>query len=148
LQKRVTCNTFSCPSTFECTDTACNFSFNLSEGRGYEININSSAPLAVNWSYIGMVKSPATINLVKNATDFGINWIAMYGNTTLISAQDILDNIANSDATTDWDADSQDSLGYLKSPVPWMPYLGTNFSIGIENGYEVSVTANQAWNQI
>ncbi len=146
IQKRVTCNTFSCPSGFECTDTNCNF--NLQKGRGYEVNINSSAPNEVNWSGVGFVNDAVNINLIKNSTNFGKNWIAMYANTSLSNAQDLIENITNADAVTNWDAQEQTSQGLISSPFSWAPYVGTNFNIEIEKAYEVSVTENETWEQV
>jgi hypothetical protein len=145
-QNRVTCNSFTCPSFPSCTNTTCNFE--LSPGRGYEVNINSSAPSLINWSLVGLVYNPVTINLIKNSTYFGKNWIAMNANTTMNGASDILTNISNSDATTRWDPIAQTSKGLIHSPWSWVSYLGTNFSISIEEGYEVSVTTNTDWMQI
>jgi len=146
LQRRVTCNLYSCPNDFECTDTNCNFK--LEQGRGYEVNINSSAPSEVNWSGVGITHQKTILQLIKNSTSFGKNWIAIYGNTTLNNAQDLIKNITNADAVTNWNPESQTSEGYIKSPFPWIPYLGTNFNIEIEKGYEVSVNQTTSWEQV
>ena len=146
IQGRVTCNPFSCPEDFACTDTNCNFG--IENGRGYEVNINSSAPSEINWSGVGIVNSKATINLVKPGSLFGKNWISIYANTSLINARNILDNIPNSDATTNWREDLQTSEGLIKTGWSWMPYLGTNFVLEMEKGYEVLITQNTTWEQI
>jgi hypothetical protein len=147
LQKRVTCNRFSCPVFPSCTESNCNF--NLEVGAGYEVNLNSSAPSLVNWSLIGVVYEPVTLSLIKNSTDFGKNWISIYGNTTLVGASDLLVNISNSDAVSYWDYEAQTSRGLIPNPFPFGPaYLGDNFSISVETGYEVSVTQNVDWTQI
>lgn len=143
-QNRVTCNLFTCPSYPSCTDTTCNF--DLSPGAGYELNINSSVPSLINWSLVGIVYSPVTINLIKNSTDFGKNWIAMYANTSLINANNLINNITNADAVTNWDNQLQKSKGYIYVPG-WGIYIGTNFNTEIEKGYEVSVTADTDWMQ-
>ena len=41
-QDIVTCNEFSCPGSFACTETACNFDFDFNAGRGYEVLLNES----------------------------------------------------------------------------------------------------------
>jgi len=148
-QRRVTCNTYSCPSTYECTPTNCNFSFNMASGRGYEVNINSTAPSAINWSGVGIVLNPVMINLIKyNSTYWGKNWVSICANTTLVGADQLLNNITYADAVTDWDENAQTSLGLIHSPFPWAQYLGTNFSILLEGGYEVSVNQTMPWQQI
>jgi len=53
LQRRVTCNEFSCPDLISCTPSSCNF--NIEGGRGYEINVNNSGPNQINWSGVGFV---------------------------------------------------------------------------------------------
>jgi len=143
MQKRVTCNDFSCPENFECTDTNCNF--NLEKGRGYEVNINSSAPSSVIWSGVGVVYNKTNINLAKNATSFGKNWIAMYANTALKNASGLIQNISSSDAVTMWNSASQKSGGLIYFSGK---YVGTNFNIHIEEGYEVSVTSDTSWEQV
>lgn len=145
IQGRVTCNLFSCPESFACTTTNCDF--NLNSGRGYEANLNSSAPSEVNWSGVGIVYDKINIELVKNETSFGKNWISIYVNTSLVNAQDVLGSIENSDAVTTWDSNSQITRGLIPSPFPWVPYLGTNFNLNLEGGYEVSVTADTSWEQ-
>ena len=144
-QKRITCNLFNCPDTFECTDTNCNF--NLQQGRGYEVNINSSAPSSVNWSGVGVVYNKTTLTLFKNDTSFHKNWIAMHSNTTLNNAQNLIGNISNADAVTKWNSQSQRSEGLIYSPFPGVLYLGTNFNITMEVAYEVSVNETMSWEQ-
>jgi len=146
-QQRVTCNQFSCPEFPSCTDTNCNF--NLDAGLGFETNINGSAPSILNWSLVGIVYPPSSIELVKNATDFGKSWVAIYSNSTLNSATSLISNISNADAVSLWNATSQTSRGLIPSPFPFGPtYLGANFSIDIEKGYEVSVNTSSNWTQI
>jgi hypothetical protein len=148
-QRKVTCNTYSCPSTYECTPTNCNFSFDMASGRGYEVNVNSSAPSAMNWSGVGIVLDSVIINLTKyNSTWWGKNWISMYANTTLNGAADLLENVSYADAVSRWDETSQKSQGIIHSPFPWANYLGTNFSLEIEEGYEISVNQTMLWQQI
>jgi hypothetical protein len=143
-QKRVTCNTYSCPDSYECTDSNCNFSFDLSSGRGYEVNINSSAPSEINWSTVGIVLPPLTISLNKNSSDFAKNWVAMQANTTLNTATDLHSSVINADTVSDWNESTQKSEGLaVIGPIPF----GTNFDINIEGGYEVSITANEDWTQ-
>jgi len=148
IQKRVTCNKFSCPDSYECTDTNCNFSFVNQQGRGYEVNVNDSAPSSINWSGVGIVYSSTNINLVKNSTSFGKNWISMSANTSLTNAQGLIQNISNADALTRWNSSSQKSSGLIPSPFPWAQYLGENFNLNVESGYEVSVTASGVWSQV
>lgn len=145
IQRRVTCNSFSCPDPPSCTETNCNFK--LSDGFGYEVNLNSSAQDSVNWSTVGILKSPILINLTKNSTDFGKNWISIYGNTSLVNAQDLILNISGSDAVTSWYSQLQSSKGLIFSPFSWVSYVGTNFYIEPEGGYEVSVNVSGEWVQ-
>ncbi len=149
IQRRETCNAFSCPSFPSCTPTNCDFNFNTRGGRAYEVYVNSSAPSAITWSIVGIVYTPQTIGLVKNTTDFGKNWVSMYANTTIAGAAELFTNITNADAVSRWDSTAQTSEGLIPSPFPFGPtYIGTNFSLVLEDGYEVSVTANQDWLQI
>jgi hypothetical protein len=87
------------------------------------------------------------VTLTTNITGFRKNWIAMYANTTLANASDLLTNISTADAVTMWNATTQESIGLIPSPFPWVPYLGTNFIIKPELGYEVSVTQPINWTQ-
>ena len=144
LQQRVTCNNFTCPHFPSCTLTSCNF--DIESGQAYEVNINSSAPSSVNWSGVGIVYNKSNINLVKNATSFGKNWLSMYANTSLISAQGLINNITNADAVSIWNETIQKSQGYVYVPAFGI-YVGTNFSIQLERGYEVSVNATTSWTQ-
>jgi len=145
-QRRVTCNNFSCPDYPLCTDTNCNF--NLTRGIGYEVYLNSSAPTEVNWSSVGLVDVAVNVSLVKNVTSFGKNWISMYANTTLADAFDLILDVPSADAVTYWNESEQSSRGLIISPFPWVPYLGRNFEIEPEYGYEVSVTASNNWTQV
>ena len=147
IQQRTTCNGFSCPNFPSCTSTNCNF--NLQAGEGYEVNINSSAPASVNWSGAGIVYNPVNVTLTNNATSFGLNWIAMYANTSLGNAAALLSNISDADAITRWNSTLQTSQGLVPSPFPWIPgYIGTNFPVNIQNGYEVSVNQTTNWSQV
>jgi hypothetical protein len=143
-QTRRTCNDFSCPSFPSCTATNCNFG--LRPGSGYEVNVNSSAPSELNWSLAGIVYRPVDFPLIKNATDFGKNWISLWANTTLINANGLITNISNADAVSHWDSSGQTSEGYLEFPP--FGYIGTNFVLNMETGYEVSVTADENWTQV
>ena len=121
----------------------------MKQGIGYEVYVNSSQPVPINWSMVGIVYNKTIIELNKNSTDFGINWIAVYGNTTLRGASDLLTNISNSDAVSNWNSQAQTSQGLVPNPLPIGPaFLGTNFSIVMEKGYEISVTQNYNWTQI
>jgi len=147
IQRRVTCNLFSCPNAPSCTETNCNFG--IEDGRGYEVNLNSSAPVWVNWSRVGLVVNPLDINLTKNVSSFGKNWVSMYANTTLNNGQEFLPNVTNADAVSAWNESNQTSVGVIYNPFPWIPgnFLG-NFSIEIEEGYEISVNTSGQWTQI
>ena len=115
---------------------------------GYEVNINSTSPSEVNWSAVGFVITNKTdISLNKNETSFGKNWISVYSNTSLIKASDLLNNISNSDAITKWDSSLQRSYGLIPSPFAGVIYIGTNFSIELESGYEISVNQSNIWRQ-
>jgi hypothetical protein len=150
IQKRVICNGFSCPSFPECTQTNCNFDFDLEDGRGYEVYINSSGPLSINWSMVGQVFSPISIDLVKNDTNYGKNWISLYANTSLYNANSLINSISFAESVTNWDEVVQTSRGYIatSSPFPWIPpYIGNNFILEIEKSYEVSVNQSSSWLQ-
>ncbi|MBR9704453.1 hypothetical protein GOV12_03520, partial [Candidatus Pacearchaeota archaeon] len=147
-QKKITCNLYSCPSSIECTDSNCNFSFNMGSGLSYEVNINSSAPGEINWSGVGIVNNPIDIDLVKNSSSYGKNWISMYANTTLKGAKNISDNISNMETITIWNSSSQRSIGLIKNPFLGLPYLGIDFTFNMEDGFEVSVNASETWTQI
>jgi hypothetical protein len=148
IQRRVTCNDFSCPETIFCTETNCNF--NLEFGSGYEVHPNATgSPLQNNWSYVGFLIPPSNIQLTKNVTSFGLNWIGMYGNTTIGTGIQLIQNISNADAVGFWNSTTQSSVGLIPNPFPWIPtpYLN-NFQIVLENGYEVSVNTSGSWNQV
>ena len=54
------------------------------------------------------------------------------------------------DAINKWNNSRQASEGYLStsSPYPWIPpYIGKNFQITIEEGYEVSAKQDAVWIQ-
>ena len=145
-QSRVTCNNFSCPESFSCTATNCNFE--IESGKGYEVNINTSLSQTINWSVVGKVYPSQTIDLTKNATSFGKNWIALYANTTRSNAQGLIMSIPNADAISKWNPTTQGSQGLIPSPFPWIPgFIGNNFQLNLEEGYEVSVTSSTQWTQ-
>jgi len=144
IQKRVICNSFSCPDYPECTSTNCNF--DLENGRGYEVNVNTSASSNVNWSLVGRMNDKANITLIKNVTGFGKNWISIHPKTLLENAEDLLNNISYSTAVTNWNTERQTSEGLIFVPA-WGLYVGKNFEIEIEKGYEVSVSQNTNWKQ-
>ena len=145
IQQRVTCNDFSCPMYPSCTLTCCNF--NLEQGQAYEVNINGSAPAQVNWSGVGIVNNPIQINLIKNETSFGKNWISLYANTDLVSARNLSSNISNCDAVSKWNEATQTSQGLVYVPAFGL-YVGTNFELNLESGYEVSVNQSTSWTQV
>ncbi|MGY4884316.1 MAG: hypothetical protein ACP5NZ_01930, partial [Nanobdellota archaeon] len=140
IQKRVTCNTFSCPDFPSCTETNCNFSFGIMDGFGFESTLNSSSPIFTNWSTVGLVKSPTNISLVKNSTSSGKNWISIYYNSSWIDASDLMNSLSYSDAVTNWNELNQKSEGWILSAFPFP--IGENFILEPEKGYEASVTDN------
>jgi len=144
-QVRTTCNLFSCPDFPSCTETNCNFG--LENATGYEANVNSSYSIFSNWSTVGKVIEPSSKQLTRNATSFGMNWVSIYYNTTLNKAHDLLVSISFADAVTHWDPFEQTSEGYLDSPFPWIPYIGTNFTIEPETAYEVSILIDTTYTQ-
>jgi len=149
-QKRVSCTKYSCPNSFECTDELCNF--NLEKGRGYEVDINLSQASPVLWSQAGIVYNKTTITLSTNSTSFSKNWAAMYSGTLITNALGFIVNLTNEYPTvnktvTNWNSATQKSEGYFVSPLPPVPYLGTNFNVIPEGGYEVSVTSQRQWAQ-
>ncbi|MFH1638480.1 MAG: hypothetical protein ABIB71_08695, partial [Candidatus Woesearchaeota archaeon] len=139
IQRGVTCNTATCPEV--CTSTTCNFP--LKDAEGYELNVNSSTYQRVNWTLAGTVVSPVKINLTKNSTSFGKNWAGMWANTSLATASQLLNNVSNADAVTNWNAATQKPEGWIDI---WGG-IGTNFGILITKGYEVSVTESGNWTQ-
>ena len=74
--------------------------------------------------------------------------IVNLANTTLIDALSLIGNVTKADMVTDWNERDQTTNGLINLTVPWSPYIGINFSIQIEQGYEVSVTAAGTWDQI
>jgi len=152
IQKRVTCNEFSCPSDFECTSTNCNF--DLKNGRGYEVNVNSSASQRINWSGVGIVKDPVQVELKLNQSSFHKNWISMYANTSLSDGLELIKNISNAESVSSWNSTSQSSRGIIPAPswlkkrgIDYIAYKG-GFNVTPEKGYEVSVTQNTNWTQV
>jgi hypothetical protein len=143
IQKKVTCNNFSCPSFPSCTETNCNF--DLVDGQGYEVSLNSSSPIFTNWSIVGLVKEKVNVSLAFNSSSgvsaFGRHWISMYYNSSLKDAKNLMGNISFSDTMTNWDELRQTSQGYIS----WIP--NTNFALEPEKGYEISVTQNSNYNQ-
>jgi hypothetical protein len=71
----------------------------------------------------------------------------MHANTSISTAKMLLQNISTADAVTTWDAAAQRSRGLIYNPLG-SGFLGTNFSIILEKGYEVSVNASLAWTQV
>jgi hypothetical protein len=144
-QKQVSCNEFSCPESFSCTDTACNF--DLKAGEGYEVIMNTSGPVSINWSGVGIVNSPVWVDLVydESGTRFNKNWIGMTASTVITSASELRASIDFEDAISGWDSASQDSLGQIC--YPFGPCIGRNFEVNMEEGFEVSMTEDYAWLQ-
>nr|HVY01829.1 hypothetical protein [Candidatus Nanoarchaeia archaeon] len=146
-QKAVTCNKFSCPTFPACTSTNCNF--NIVQGVGYEVNLNSSAPNLVNWSTVGKVYEPMNITLIKNSTSSGKNWVSFYSTTRFVNAQTVLGNTSRADSITRWNSQTQASQGLIPSPFPTgARYIGTNFPISFEEAYEISVNQTINFSQI
>jgi len=149
LQRKVTCNEFSCPNFPSCTETNCNF--NLQEGAGYEVNLNPHSSEFTNWSLVGTVKDKVNIMLFTNlssSTFYGKNWISLYANSSLEDAFDLINNISYADSVTNWNEFSQISEGYIKNNYSSMPpYFGLNFVLEPEKGYEVSVTQDSLYTQ-
>ena len=150
-QKQVSCNNFSCPESFACTNTACNF--DLKVGEGYEVLLNLSETANINWSGVGIVSTPVTINLVHEiGARFNKNWISMTAITTFSTTIELADDdnggILNEDAITRWNSEEQNSEGLIPNPFSWIPldYLG-GADIIMEEGYEISVTQNSEWTQ-
>ena len=150
IQKRVTCNTFSCPTFPSCTETNCDFNlsgdFPLANGQGYEVYLNLTSPIFTNWSTVGILKENVTVPLTKNLTSFGKNWVSMYCNSSLKNANGLLYSVSYADAVTNWDSNLQTSQGYVKLPPPYPP-IGTNFVLEPEKGYEISVKQDSTYNQ-
>jgi hypothetical protein len=150
-QKKVTCTEFSCPESFACTETACNF--NLEAGEGYEVLLNESENSEVNWSGVGVVNEAVQVNLVydETGTRFNKNWISMYAGTVLEDSSDLADSLLGEDAITSWNVDEQESEGLVYACLPGPPavcfFVGESFDIEIEKGYEVSVTQDSMWTQ-
>ena len=149
-QKQVTCSDFSCPESFSCTDTACNF--DLVKGEGYEVLVNESGNSSINWSGVGIVNDAVSINLVydETGTRYNKNWVSIYAGTTLKDANDFVSSVLGDDAITRWNAKTQSSEGLLgEACFPWglcIP-IGKNFNVNMEEGYEISVTQDSIWVQ-
>ncbi|MBN4049147.1 LamG domain-containing protein [archaeon AH-315-M20] len=141
-QAAITCNDLTCPDI--CTSTTCNF--NLLAGEAYRVNIDNNSA----WTLTGLVYNKINITLIKNDTGkTGLNWIAMYGNTTLTNADKLMKNITNladssvSDAVSFWNSTSQRWYGWISLRGG----RGRNFSIEPYRGYSVSVTESVNWTQ-
>jgi hypothetical protein len=151
-QKRVSCTEFSCPESYACTETACNF--DLQAGEGYEVLLNESGEENLNWSAVGLVQEPVQITLVynENGAVFNNNWISMYAGTVLEDASDLSGSLLGEDAITSWNIDEQKSEGWNYVCLPWNPavcfWMGEDFKINPEGAYEVSVTQDSMWTQI
>jgi len=148
IQKRVTCNEFSCPSFPSCTDTNCNF--DLEDGAGYEVNLNTSSPVFTNWSLVGKLKDKSNVSLITNltsSTQLSKNWISIFANSSLTNAHSLITSIPYADASTNWDEFNQISEGYIANIPSFPPYIGINFVLEPEKGYEVSVTQNSLYTQ-
>jgi hypothetical protein len=143
-QKKVSCTPFLCPEGIECTNEACNF--NLQQGRGYEVFIDTAEASPVQWSQPGIVYPAGSVDLEKNSSDFAKNWIAMYAGTSLSNAQDLIQDVPNADAVTQWDNSLQTTKGLIPSFIG-PGYIGENFNLNIEEGYEVSITSSGSWSQ-
>ena len=150
-QEIVYCNDFSCPSDLFCTPTSCNFE--IIPGESYDVEINTSGASQVNWSGVGLVYEPLSIEMGYNDPNVLKNrkWISLYPGTDLINAEDLFNSLGNVDAVTNWREDLQTSEGFIKACSPWNPSLcfnvGENFNLEVEKGYEVSSTAVGTWIQ-
>jgi hypothetical protein len=144
-QKKVTCSEFSCPVSFSCTDTACNF--DLQAGAGYEVELDLSGGSEVNWSGVGIVYSPQDITLLfdETLTRTNKNWISMMAFTSLEDARDLSLSLLGEDTLTNWNVTSQKSEGLIQL-FPGF-FVGTNFEIEMEKSYEISVTQDSVWTQ-
>ncbi|MBU0979442.1 MAG: right-handed parallel beta-helix repeat-containing protein, partial [Nanoarchaeota archaeon] len=138
-QQSVTCNEISCPNT--CTPTACNFW--IIPGQMYELSLNTSGPVAFNWTFAGDMLLPTSIELKKDPNGYGKNWITVTANTTLTNAQDLKNSIPNVVSVTRRNETTQANLGFLNIG----PGIGKNFAIDPFIGYSVVVSANNTWNQ-
>ncbi|NCN86661.1 hypothetical protein GW932_02415 [archaeon] len=147
-QKRVTCDEFSCPESFSCTETACNF--DISPGEGYEVELNESGPAEINWSSVGKVYTPQDITLLYDETLTKTNkhWISMYAGTVLKNTTQLAESIDGEDTITRWNSEEQISEGLIPNPFPWInvSYLG-GAQIEMEEGYEISIVKDTVWRQ-
>jgi hypothetical protein len=150
-QEIVYCNEFTCPSSISCTPTSCNF--DVVAGESYDVEIDTSGSSEVNWSGVGFVYEPLSIDVGYNNPLLLKNkkWISLYSGTNLIDAEDLFESMVNIDAVTNWREDLQTSEGMIEACLPWSPstcfMVGENFNLEVEKGYEVSSTAVGTWIQ-
>ncbi len=136
------CNLYSCP-TIGCTATNCNFT--IVPGSGYEVNINESAPLAVNWTMAGKVIRPKSVKVYSISGTFSRNWISIPSNTTITNAQGIITSMNQISAVRNWNPETQSTESRIKiSPVFG---IGTNFNTYSYKGYDVLAQGNFTWVQ-
>ncbi|RMF55885.1 hypothetical protein D6745_00905 [Candidatus Woesearchaeota archaeon] len=140
-QTSVFCNTEFCPAT-GCTQTNCDFK--LEPGHMYQVNINGSGPLLINWTLTGTVIDSVSIPLSKVEGGRGLNWIAVAPNTTLTNAQSLITNITNATTLSRWNNSLQRTEGRIKIGHR---YIGRNFQIDAFEGYVVNVKSNSTWEQ-
>jgi hypothetical protein len=100
---------------------------------------------------VGTVKEKVNVSLLTNLTSptqLSNNWISLYANSSLGDAYGLINSISYADAVTNWDEFNQISQGWITNSLPIGPsYLGTNFTLEPEKGYEVSVTQDSIYTQ-
>jgi hypothetical protein len=143
-QSAVTCNRILCPN-IGCTDEACNFK--ITSDKMYEININGSASLQNNFSFIGEAASSSNVPLKAIPGTLNKNWIALPVRSSLTTADDLINSLDSTKISQVrfWDSQNQQ----IVNRVVFRPgfYLGSNFNLKAYTGYEVLSKTNFTWVQ-
>ena len=138
-QKIESCLTGFCPNPPFCGGGQCNFG--ISKGESYRVEIDSSSPLSIEWTAIGVVYKPIDVTLKE-----GRNWVSMYAGTEISDDLNFLESIGpNTTNVSKWDNTNQ---VWMMSNFTYNPriYQLSNFTVTVEDGYEIWVSSDTAWN--
>ena len=139
-QSAVTCNRASCPD-IGCTDQTCYFL--IEPGIAYEVNINGSGPVEINWTMGGVTTSSRSIDLYKITGTNSRNWITIPLGSSVTNAQGLINAITKVSVVRMWNASSQATL----SRVNFRSGIGQNFGITPYRGVDIIPTQNYTWQQ-
>ena len=142
-QKYIVCDDYNCPDDGFCTEGSSNqvCNFQIRPFDGYRLETNLTAPSSVSWAVAGTLYDKQNVSLQAPSGLFHLNLIGLCGNTTLVNANSLLNNITTADAISVWNESRQTTEGYIQ----FRGGRGNNFPISLYKGYFVSVTANTNW---